>query len=194
MQRVRLDIRLCQVSMAIIPTVDESTAMLGDLRSALGNGGTVAAALGVSAVQFNEWVRNNRRPSKGTRRAIWLLWALICRPGEVRTVFDIVTSGRYTRRGGPQHAGKTDRNGLVSNSWKAKHDLAVGITPPVTKGKGQSSPRTGTVRPLRAKRKRARRVAPTPDASAIGDGVSKGGNCQHPDCSASVGSPGVVGW
>lgn len=175
MHKIRLAKRLCDACTALIANRDECLAMLADLRGVVGTYGEVASMLGVAPSVVTEWTRGKRPPTNAGRRAIWLLWAMICRPGQVRTVFDIITSGRYTVKGGPQHAGRADKNGLRANSWKASHDVAVGIEPPVVRGQGQVSKRTGCAPTGERKAAKAKRRAESKALKAASDG-SDGSN------------------
>lgn len=44
-------------------------------------------------------------PGYAAERLLWTLWQSICRPGQVQTVFDVATFGRFTPFGGPEWAG-----------------------------------------------------------------------------------------
>lgn len=48
----------------------------------------------------------NGRISRIAKRAIWLLWVTICRPGAIQTTRDIAFFGRFTLNGNPKDAGK----------------------------------------------------------------------------------------
>lgn len=170
--RIRLAKRLCDACTVLIAADTEAVAMLMDLRDVVGTYGEVAALLGVAPSVVTEWTRGHNTPTNASRRAIWLLWAMICRPGQIRTVFDIITSGRYTVKGGPQHAGRADTNGLRANSWKAAHDVAVGIEPPVVRGKGQVSKRTGCAPTGERKAAKAKLRAAARALKADSDGSS----------------------
>lgn len=170
--RIRLEKPLCDACKALVANGDEAISMLMDLRDVVGTYGEVASLLGVSPSVVTEWTRGHCIPNKASRRAIWLLWAMICRPGQIRTVFDIITSGRYTVKGGPQHAGRADTNGLRANTWQAAHDVAVGIEPPVVRGKGQVSKRTGCAPTGERKAAKAKRRAEAKALKAAADGSS----------------------
>lgn len=60
---------------------------------------------------MNSWFNGKRSPSAASAKAVFIFWAMICRPGEIETVFDLATCGRFTRRGNPATAGgKLKRN------------------------------------------------------------------------------------
>jgi len=79
--------------------------MLRDLRSVLG-WPCLAQVLSISLITLREWFETGKRPSAAGIRLVWLLWADICRPGTIKTIFDVSTWGRFTELGGPEHAGK----------------------------------------------------------------------------------------
>lgn len=64
-----------------------------------------AEVLGLRLRVLKRYERGYQRPGNGLRRHIWSMWANICRPGQVVTVFDLATWGRFTALGGPEHAG-----------------------------------------------------------------------------------------
>ena len=66
--------------------------MLRELIEALGGQKPVADLLSVHNVTIRYWVAG-RKPNAGTRKCIWLVWALILHPGKVQTAFDIATCG-----------------------------------------------------------------------------------------------------
>jgi len=86
--------------------------MLEELRSALGNWDNVADALGTHHGTICTWMfASNRGITNTSAQLVWLTWALICRPGQVNTVFDLATCGRYTESAGPHHAGRCSPRG-----------------------------------------------------------------------------------
>jgi len=62
-----------------------------------------------------------RNPSPAASRAVWLTWCLVCRPGAIRTIRDLATSGRFTAgdRGNPATAGHADAD---SHVWSSRPD------------------------------------------------------------------------
>lgn len=97
---------------AIPPTPDEVAMMLADLRRVFGKVGRVSRVLGLPARHLFEMSSNAGRPSRASARLIWIVWSLVCRPGELTTVFDLETCGRFTRRGNPATAGKRLKKNL----------------------------------------------------------------------------------
>lgn len=87
------------------PTQAEALAMLHDLRQTLKSDSMTALLLRVQVAELNKW-GVCAALSPRIAGIIWDKWCQICRPGQVRTVFDLATFGRFTASGGPQHAGK----------------------------------------------------------------------------------------
>ena len=98
------------------PTPDEVSAMIQDLRARFdGEWRPVVQCAGVCRKSLYSWVNGDRVPPPSGRRAVWLVWCMVCRPGSIRTTFDLATSGRFTarRRGDPATAGKLSKSGHV---------------------------------------------------------------------------------
>lgn len=112
--RLDRDKLLARFSVRLTPTWSECLRMLWELRSAVGGVGLwrLFALLGVPACVGRCWLEarrseeHKRQAVQSTRRLIWLLWALICRPGSISTVWHITTCGRTTKDGNPATAGK----------------------------------------------------------------------------------------
>lgn len=106
---------LYALSVRIGPTGAECRRMLSDLRKAVGGFGNsrVLSLFGVCFDTGRRWWTSSegerREPETATRRLIWLLWALVCRPGEVKTVWHLMTCGRTTEGANPATAGRRVR-------------------------------------------------------------------------------------
>lgn len=103
--RVDNPARLSRILPAVKPSPCEASAMLADLCALVGDYHT-ALLLHVPRCQVRAWKAAGKPPGPRIRGCLWLVWSAVCRPGQVRTVFDIETWGRFTDSGGPQHAGK----------------------------------------------------------------------------------------
>lgn len=85
----------------------ECLAMLRDLQALLGT--RFNAVTGIHHRNYCEWLRPGEAgPSLGWRRAIWLLWVMICRPGSVENLMDIATWGRFSWRHKDKGPGAAD--------------------------------------------------------------------------------------
>ena len=98
---------------AIQPTPDEVAAMISDLRAHFdGDWRPVVLATGTPRRCLSAWIYGEKAPSPTSRRAVWLVWCLIVRPGSLQTIFDLSTSGRFTDRdrANPATAGQVHRS------------------------------------------------------------------------------------
>lgn len=90
---------------AVQATADECRRMISDLRFATGSfPGPLLAS--IKPQELSIWLHSHHAPNARTRRLLWLLWVLICRPGQLRTTADIVLSGRNRASLDPASAGK----------------------------------------------------------------------------------------
>ena len=67
-----------------------------------------AQVIGVRPLTVQQWARAyypTGAPGNPLRRVLYWAWCDICRPGQCVTVFDRSTWGRFTKLGGPEHAG-----------------------------------------------------------------------------------------
>ena len=87
------------------PTKPETCAMLLDLREVLGE--RFNSVTSVHETSFRDWM-NGGIPVPQARRAIWLQWCLICRPGSLRTCLDLATWGRWSKKGNHGRGGTCD--------------------------------------------------------------------------------------
>jgi hypothetical protein len=90
---------------AIQPTPDEVASMMIDLCRVCGDWAQVEITTGIPQIVACEWIWGRNRPSFAAAKAIFLYWAILCRPGEIDTVFNLSTCGRFTKRGDPATAG-----------------------------------------------------------------------------------------
>ena len=79
--------------------------MLCDLQAKIGCK-SAQQLLSASPVVWRSWITGSNPPTAPASQLIWHLWVVICRPGSIKTVWDIITFGRFTEFGGPEHAGK----------------------------------------------------------------------------------------
>ena len=99
--------------------------MLQDLKRKLRGGWrAVALVTGQPVRTLCHWVTVSSKPSRAAARHIWLVWSLLCRPGEVTTVFHLSTCGRFTKRADPRTAGDRFKN-------RSRKDADM-TTPPAT--------------------------------------------------------------
>jgi hypothetical protein len=94
--------------------------MVGDLVRVCGGWIQASGVTGVPWRTMESWFTGRRQPNTAAARGIWLCWVTICRPGEVKTVYDIATCGRITKRGNPATAGNS-RLG----KWLSRHETSV---------------------------------------------------------------------
>lgn len=92
-------------SRLLYPSADEVSRMLADLRRVLGKYRKVKAVTGASDSSLRKWSSGEVHPGIPSSRLVWLTWCMICRPDEIQTVRDLVTCGRFTKRGDPATAG-----------------------------------------------------------------------------------------
>ena len=86
-------------------TKPETQEMLRELRSVL-----KSRFFGVTAIReecYIDWMSGGL-PLPLARRAIWLQWCLICRPGSLRTCLDLATWGRWSKKGNHGRGGTCD--------------------------------------------------------------------------------------
>lgn len=98
------------LSLSLGPTREEMINCLNDLRRLLGwrRQWLLCALLGVPWDTVRTWYVNGVGRRNGTptsRRMIWLTWALLCRPGQISTVWHMMTCGRMTDSASPARAG-----------------------------------------------------------------------------------------
>lgn len=91
--------------MALRPSSVELRAMLCDLQARLGPK-EAAQALSATPVVWRNWITGRVPPTASASKLVWWLWVTVCRPGSIKTLWDIITFGRFTEFGGPEHAGK----------------------------------------------------------------------------------------
>lgn len=85
------------VSFRLQPTANDCVRMLTDLLIAFkGDRRDLCAVLGVSLHTLGCWL-NRRAQSDPARKLIWMTWALLLHPELLRTVWHIVTWGRYAK-------------------------------------------------------------------------------------------------
>src|SRR5690348_15697606 len=86
------------------PNHAECIKMMSDLQAIAGPW-WAAVMIGLTLPRFRQSLAG--RPITGPRAALlWQVWSRVCRPGQVTTIFDMTTFGRFTRSGGPENAGK----------------------------------------------------------------------------------------
>lgn len=76
-------------------TDDEAMVMLDELIAKYGNRGA-KTLLGVPSLTFRNWLAKRRASDPG-KRVIWLTWAMMCEPGQIATVWDLATWGRFAK-------------------------------------------------------------------------------------------------
>jgi hypothetical protein len=81
--------------MILQPTPIEVRAMLGDLLVAWEDISGVASCLGCGFMTARGWLEGRRYPSATAIRAIWVMWAMTCRPEVLGSQFDVITWGRF---------------------------------------------------------------------------------------------------
>lgn len=86
------------------PSNAETLAMLNDLVQHLGKPQT-AALLSIRPGHISRIIRKAGISTTQTKAHVWLIWALVLRPGALKTGLQLLTFGRFTRNCGPQHAG-----------------------------------------------------------------------------------------
>ena len=57
----------------------------------------LADLLGVPVVTIENWAYNDAPPSRAACKLIWLIWCLEFHPERCRTMFDVMTWGRFRR-------------------------------------------------------------------------------------------------
>lgn len=87
------------------PSADECCVMSCDLHDKLGSWKTFEAITGIPRRTVGAWLSGYRAPTAAACKAVFLLWCMFCRPGELQTAFDVATCGRFTKRGNPATAG-----------------------------------------------------------------------------------------
>ena len=78
------------------PSSTDVQRMIGDLARVVGSQTQVAEFLGTTYRVTAAWCSMERNPSGAARRAIWLLWVILCRPRRRITVGDLLTWGRVS--------------------------------------------------------------------------------------------------
>ncbi len=78
------------------PTDEEFHAMLAELGETVGKR-RLSSVLGISILTLDGWRKGKNGPSAGARKLVWLIWALIFHPEKLRSVFHVMTWGRFTR-------------------------------------------------------------------------------------------------
>ena len=107
---------------AIQPTPGEVASMISDLRAKFqGQWRPVVQCTGIPRRTLCAIKYGTSKPTPGAARAVWLTWCLVCRPGALRTIRDLATSGRFTAgdRGNPATAGHADAD---SHVWASRPD------------------------------------------------------------------------
>jgi hypothetical protein len=61
--------------------------------------------LSLSADHLGKILRRQGAATRQLKAHVWLIWALVLRPGVITDIFAVQTCGRFTRNAGPQHAG-----------------------------------------------------------------------------------------
>ena len=80
------------------PTAKQCRSMLLEILRALQwDRHDTAATLGVSFMTLKSWIEGARTPTDAARKLIWMTWALLLHPELLRTVWHIVTWGRYAK-------------------------------------------------------------------------------------------------
>jgi len=143
----------------IEPTDAECRAMLADLESVTGNRGLLSLTR-LSSVLLRQYLAGSR-VSHPNKRLIWLLWAQFCRPGAVQSVNDILSYGRFTSHGGPEHAGKPGSilrplSRCIDGGEYPRRDPSKGE--PLGKGRSRKYGRKGSL--LKRKPKHLRNQSP----------------------------------
>lgn len=111
---------------AVQPTPNEVAIMLVDLKRTLGDWNQIELVTGIPLKSACEWIWGRKRPSASSTKVIFLFWSLICRPGELETLFDLSTCGRFTKRGDPATAGGKLKRNLTRNLErveKSSHEI-----------------------------------------------------------------------
>lgn len=88
------------VRTALCPTDAEVRSMLTELIERLGYMRTLDA-LNVPHSTMRTWRSRMHPPSGTARRAIWLVYTLVCHPERLRTLHDLYTWGRYATKRPP---------------------------------------------------------------------------------------------
>ena len=88
----------------LLPTDAETLALLNDLFDRLGKR-QATALLSIEGGHLSKIITTGGRCSTQTKAHVWLVWALILRPGMLSNCFNLATYGRFSRNFGPQHAG-----------------------------------------------------------------------------------------
>lgn len=92
--RCALDSCKIRADFAARVTLGASIEYLRDISASCGRRRTLAL-LGVPAENLDKWLTGERKPSKTTRRAIFLVWFLLRHPHPTLSPFDIMTEGRF---------------------------------------------------------------------------------------------------
>ena len=74
--------------------------MLQDLDDAFKSPQIVRALIGAPARTMKEWRTGGRHYGRSATRCLWFTHSLILAPWKLRTIFDLITWGRYARRQG----------------------------------------------------------------------------------------------
>jgi hypothetical protein len=70
--------------------------------------------LGIPVLTFRAWLAGRARPTAAAVRCIWLVHALLLRPGLVTSAFDLITWGRFKSTGGSPSESAFE---LASEDW-----------------------------------------------------------------------------
>jgi len=85
------------------PSYQEFHRQLEDLRKFCGGDEfRTSELLGITAMTFQSWWYCQAKPSDAARRAVWLTWVLVLHPERIRSLFDILTWGRFSTAPKPQ--------------------------------------------------------------------------------------------
>jgi len=57
----------------------------------------LADLLGVPVSTLETWAYGQKEPSRAARKLVWLIWCLEFHPERCRTMFDVMTWGRFRR-------------------------------------------------------------------------------------------------
>ena len=82
---------------ALAPSPVELLKMLSELRRKCRTGNELADLMGVGQTTVDDWLSGRHQPNASGRRAIWLVWCMVCHPERCQTLFDLCTWGRFRR-------------------------------------------------------------------------------------------------
>ena len=95
--------RLCR------PNLEEFYRQMCEVRAFCGGDeDRTAQLLGVSVLTLRGWHYRRFIPNDAARRAVWLTWVLVLHPERIRSLFDILTWGRFSTSPRPQRKASFD--------------------------------------------------------------------------------------